>query len=105
MYTKDESTEEKKLNLKEVENLTISNEKGGDEEQGRMPKRTLFNDLSNFKNSNVTLVTFGGENIKGKLVGYDEVANCVIEDENSKRFIVFGKAIYMVCEGEELTVL
>lgn len=104
MYTKDESVERKNLDLKEVENLVISDEKGGDEEQGRVPKRTIFNDLSNFKNSNVTLVTFGGESIKGKLLGYDEVANCVIEGENSRRFIVFGKAIYMVCEGD-ITVL
>lgn len=64
------------------------------------PKRTLFNDLRRFKNSIVTILTFGGEAVQGKLLGYDEVANCVLESKNNRRFVVFGKSITMVCEGD-----
>ncbi|ELA42943.1 uncharacterized protein VICG_00258 [Vittaforma corneae ATCC 50505] len=70
------------------------------ERSEKPPKRTLFNDLRRFKNTHVSIITFGGEAVKGKLLGYDEVANCVIEDENRKITVVFGKAITMVCDGD-----
>lgn len=70
------------------------------EKSEKQPKRTLFNDLRRFKNTNVTIIVFGGELVKGKLLGYDEVANCVIEDEKKNQMVVFGKSITMVCEGD-----
>lgn len=66
----------------------------------RPPKRTLFNDLRRFRNSSVSIITFGGEAVKGRLLGYDEVANCVVVDENGRTAVVFGKAITMVCDGD-----
>lgn len=63
----------------------------------KQPRRSLFNDLAQFKDRDVLIAMFGGETVKGKLVGYDEVANCVLEDEG-KRIVVFGKSISMVCE-------
>lgn len=64
------------------------------------PKRTLFNDLSQFKNTHVSIITFGGEIVRGKLVCYDEVANCVVEDKEKGTALVFGKSITMVCGGD-----
>lgn len=70
------------------------------ENKEKQAKRTLFNDLKAFKDQPVTLVMYGNELIKGKLLGYDEVANCVLLGENNRRFIVLGRSISMICEGE-----
>ena len=63
-------------------------------------KRTLFNDLRRFKKHTVSIISYGGEVIKGKLIGYDEVSNCIIETEEKNKIVVFGKLISMVCDGE-----
>lgn len=61
--------------------------------------RTIFNNLRRFKNSKVTIFFYGGDSVVGKLVGYDEVANCVLEREEESRIVVLGRAITMICEG------
>ncbi len=63
-------------------------------------KTTLFNDLRRFKRKKISIFTFGGDIVQGQLLGYDEVANCVIETDNKKKTVVFGKCISLVCEGE-----
>ncbi len=87
------SSEESKIkNVEEDQNIE-------DDKPEKQIKRTLFNDLKRFKHSNVSIIICGGEIVKGKLLGYDEVANCVIEDEQKKISVVFGKSVTMVCEG------
>jgi len=71
-----------------------------DERPDKQPMRTLFNDLGEFRGTKVSIVTFGGEVVKGKLLSYDEVANCVLEDNQKRMAVVFGKSITMVCQGE-----
>lgn len=70
----------------------------------RPGKKTLFNDLVQFNNLQVSIIMHGGEVIKGKLVGYDEVANCVLEEENKNLTVLFGKSIVMICEGCSLSL-
>lgn len=85
--------------IKESEEILTENENPVERDE-KNRKRTLFNDLRRFKKHNVSIFTFDGEIVQGKLIGYDEVANCIIEGENSKKTIVFGKVISLVCEGE-----
>lgn len=70
------------------------------EKDEKSKKRTIFNDLRRFKRHDISILTFGGEVVKGKLIGYDEVANCVLETEQKRKVVVFGKLILMVCDGE-----
>lgn len=70
-----------------------------DDRGDRQSTRTIFNDLERFKNSNVTIFFYGDSSVSGKLVGYDEVANCVLEREDKPRAVVLGRAITMICEG------
>lgn len=66
---------------------------------------TLFNNLEMFKDKEITLFLYGGDNISGILIGFDEVANCVVQlrQENSSctpiNAVVLGRTISMVCQG------
>ncbi len=72
----------------------------GENTTEKVKKRTLFNDLKRFKKKTVSILTYGGETIQGKLIGYDKGSNCFLETENRTKIVVFGKLISMVCDGE-----
>ncbi|OQS55115.1 hypothetical protein EHP00_293 [Ecytonucleospora hepatopenaei] len=55
-------------------------------------KTLLFSDLSNFMDKDIAIFLTNEEIIQGKLVYYDEIANCILENGN-KRMFIFGKTI------------
>lgn len=58
--------------------------------------KALFNDVSSFKGKNISLLLRGGAILSGKLISFDEVANCVIEQKMNQKTIVFGKSIVSI---------
>lgn len=81
----------------DVKDSTDRVEAGGKGEKQTI--KTIFNSLRRFKDSRVTIFFYGGDSVVGRLIGYDEVANCVLERENEPTVVVLGRAITMVCEG------
>lgn len=64
--------------------------------------KMLFNDLCKFHNKKVLISVYGGEEVSGKLLGYDEVANCVLESGQHKKIIVLGKSITSICDASTI---
>lgn len=60
---------------------------------------TLFNDLSNFINKNVQISIYGGDEVLGRLISFDEVANCILE-LTGKKIIVLGKSIKAIYKAD-----
>jgi small nuclear ribonucleoprotein (snRNP)-like protein len=85
--------------LKDYQENQIESENNVEREE-KSKKRSLFNDLRRFKKHNVSILTYGGDMIQGKLIGYDEVSNCILETAQNNKIVVFGKLISMVCDGE-----
>lgn len=64
----------------------------------------LFNDLKTFLNRNVQIALYGGEKIIGKIISFDEVANCILECENKQKIIVLGKSITGIYFNETIVL-
>ncbi|KAI4291702.1 hypothetical protein PAPHI01_0976 [Pancytospora philotis] len=66
----------------------------------RKEVQMLFSDLGRFKGKGVLISVYGGRSVKGRLAGFDEHANCVVELESSKSAIVFGRSIVAIFSCE-----
>ena len=78
--------------------MDTKNEGGAAAAEEKSVPKTLFNDLEAFRNRQVTISFYGGESVSGRLLGFDDVANCILKTDK-KRMIVIGKSIAAVCEG------
>lgn len=77
--------------------MNKTNEKNDNSQGERKASNiTLFNDLKLFKNKNITICFYGGTSVVGKLLSYDEIANCILEQENRKKLIVLGRSIMQI---------
>ena len=83
---------------------------GGDGQRRERPKRESIIDLSKFIDKQVHVKFQGGREATGKLKGYDQLLNLVIEDatecardtEDSKKVRKLG---LVVCRGPAVTVI
>lgn len=66
--------------------------------------KTLFNDLHIFKDKNITIHFYGGATVCGKLLGFDEIANCILEQENNRKVIVLGRSILKIFEDNVVSL-
>ena len=67
------------------------------DEEPKQNKKMLFYDLEMYLDKNILCILTNETQIEGRLVYFDEIANCIIETGKKKTF-VFGKSIAMICQ-------
>jgi len=110
-------TETNKKLVKDLPNSTepsepsqVENKANLEFKEAKRPANTLFSDLKRFKNCKITVFLYGGGSVYGKLIEYDEVANCIVEAEDSSSssktatVVVLGRSITMICMGAAATL-
>lgn len=66
-------------------------------------KSPLIGDLARFKHKRITITFVDGKSVYGMLLGYDDIANCVIErldgELAGKMTVCLGRSIILISLG------
>lgn len=90
--------------VRDVTDASLDPDESKDTKDAKLPKKTLFYDLSLLKDKKVSISLVGGKIVTGKLLEADEVANCVLLSEQGNTLVVLGQNIANIFSPDSITL-